>query len=171
MATILACGRLTKQKDYPTLFNAFALVRQEREDAWLTVLGEGEEREGLERLAGNLGISVNMPGFVTNPYDYMRRANCFVLSSAWEGFPNVLVEAMACGASVVATDCAGNGPREILEGGRWGRLVPVGCDGLLAAAILDTLHGPIDARERAMAFSVDAATERYLSLLAPARTP
>ena len=167
MATILACGRLTPQKNYPTLFRAFAEVRR-REATLLQVLGEGDEREKLERLLEEMGLTehVDMPGFVANPYAYMRRADVFVLSSAWEGFPNVLVEAMACRCSVVATDCAGNGPREILEGGRWGRLVPVGDADAMAAAIIETLRAPIDATLRALEFGVDRAVDAYLDVLA-----
>jgi glycosyltransferase involved in cell wall biosynthesis len=106
--------------------------------------GRGEERANLERLAIELGIQndVSMPGFVDNPFAFMAKASVFVLSSAWEGFGNVLIEALACGCPVVATDCR-SGPREILDNGRYGRLVPVGDHEALAKAILETLDNPI----------------------------
>jgi glycosyltransferase involved in cell wall biosynthesis len=171
LPVILAVGRLTKAKDYPTLFRAFSLVRQVR-PAKLLVLGEGEERSNLERLAIELGIQndVSMSGFVDNPFAFMAKASVFVLSSAWEGFGNVLVEALACGCPVVATDCP-SGPREILDNGRYGRLVPVGDHEALAKAILETLDNPdfpADRQtrlQRAMEFSVDVAIDRYMKVL------
>jgi glycosyltransferase involved in cell wall biosynthesis len=171
LPVILAVGRLTRQKDFPTLFRAFSLVRQVR-PAKLLILGEGEERANLERLAIELGIQndVSMPGFFDNPFAFMAKAYVFVLSSAWEGFGNVLVEALACGCPVVATDCR-SGPREILDNGRYGRLVPVGDHEALAKAILETLDNPdfpADRQtrlQRAMEFSVDAAVDKYLKVL------
>jgi glycosyltransferase involved in cell wall biosynthesis len=123
---ILATGRLAPQKCFETLIGAFAQLRR-RIDARMIILGEGEERARLEDLAQRLDVdsAVDMPGFVPNPYPYMRKASVFVLSSGYEGFGNVLVEAMACGTPVVSTDCP-SGPAEILENGKWGRLVPVG---------------------------------------------
>jgi glycosyltransferase involved in cell wall biosynthesis len=123
---ILGVGRLTKQKDFPTLLKAFALVRKEN-DSRLVILGEGEERKNLEKLAKELGIEefLWMPGFVDNPYKYMSKASVFVLSSIYEGLPTVLIEALALGCKVVSTDCK-SGPREILDDGKSGKLVPVG---------------------------------------------
>ena len=133
---ILAVGRLNASKDYPTLLRAFSLVYKKRL-ARLLILGEGQERAHLESLVKELGISayVQMPGFVLNPYAYMARARLLVLSSRWEGFGNVLVEALACGTPVISTDCR-SGPSEILAEGRFGRLVPVGDAEALAAVIL-----------------------------------
>ena len=107
-----------------------------------------------------------MPGFVSNPEGWMRAADLFVMSSAWEGFGNVLVEAMACGTPVVSTDCP-SGPSEILEGGKWGRLVRVGDPAALAKAMSEALDDPSppDVRQRAAYFSVDRAVDAYLSLL------
>jgi glycosyltransferase involved in cell wall biosynthesis len=175
LPVILAVGRLTKAKDYPTLFRAFSLVRQIR-PAKLLILGEGEERANLERLAIELGIQndVSMPGFVDNPFAFMAKASVFVLSSAWEGLPTVLIEALACGCPVVATDCR-SGPREILGNGRYGRLVPVGDHEALAKAILETLDNPDfpatkeERIQRALEFSLDAAVEKYLQVLLPER--
>lgn len=164
---ILAVGRLTPAKDYPTLLRAFARIRRRR-DCRLLILGEGELRTSLEVLIDELGIrdSVQMPGFAENPFALMRAASLFVLSSAWEGLPNVLIQAMACGAPVISTDCP-SGPSEILEGGKWGALVPVGDDAELAAAIEEGLNGNgvRDAQERASSFNIDNAIDAYLQIL------
>ena len=112
-----------------------------------------------------------MPGAVLNPFAYMARASLFVLSSAWEGFGNVLVEALACGCPIVSTDCP-SGPREILDGGAFGPLVPVGDDEALADGIIHALALPADRgrlRERAQIFSVHAAVDRYLEVLLDGR--
>ena len=165
---ILSVGRLTKAKDYPTLIRAFALVRR-KYPARLMILGEGEERAKLEALAQELGLQddISLPGFVDNPYAYMARAAVFVLSSAWEGFGNVLVEAMAVGTPVVATGCP-SGPAEILEGGKWGKLVPVGDANAMAQAILSTLSGQevkMDFQNRALKFTIERITKYYLEAL------
>lgn len=168
---ILGAGRLVPAKDFPTLLHAFYLVRQVRR-VRLVILGEGKERPRLEQLVHQLGIQddVLMPGFVDNPFAYMAKASVFVLSSAWEGLSNVLIEALACGCPVVSTDCQ-SGPREILDNGRYGRLVPVGNFEAMARAILETLDDPNkpadkEARiQRAMEFSVDKAVNQYLEVL------
>lgn len=165
---VLGVGRLHRQKDFPTLLRAFARVVAKRE-ARLVLLGEGPDREALARLADELGLSerVAMPGFVDNPFAYMRRAGVFVLSSRWEGLPGVLIEAMACGCPVVSTDCP-SGPQEVLEGGRYGPLVPVGDEAALADAILATLEHP-PAREALAAsverYSAARIADRYVELL------
>ncbi len=132
---IITAGRLTAQKDHATLLKAFASLRQRR-NARLLVLGEGDARPQLENLVTSLGLreDVQFPGFVENPYSYMSRAAGFVLSSAWEGLPTVLIEALALGLPVVSTDCP-SGPREILKDGTHGDLVPVGDHLALAAAM------------------------------------
>ncbi len=165
---IVAVGRLERQKDFPTLLDAFAQIRQRRQ-ARLVVLGEGSLRGNLETLARQLGVAedLSMPGFVKNPFAYMARASVFVLSSIHEGFPNVIVEAMACGTPVVSTDCP-SGPSEILDGGRYGPLVPVGDSKALAAAIeqqLDQPTAPDLLRARAREFSVEASANAYLRLV------
>ena len=138
---ILAAGRLAPQKDYPTLLQAFAQVRQER-SARLLILGEGPDRPVLERMAEGLGLDgdFQLPGFVDNPYPLMAGAAAFALSSRWEGLPTVLIEAMYCGAPVVATDCP-SGPREILHDGEYGALVGVGDTAALARALVAALDG------------------------------
>ncbi|MCJ7782006.1 MAG: glycosyltransferase, partial [Acidimicrobiia bacterium] len=103
---VLGIGRLAQKKDFPALMRAFAQVR-EHSSARLVILGDGPDREDLERLARELGVEgdVSMPGFVDNPFSYLRAASVFVLSSRWEGLPTVLIEALYCGVPVVATDC------------------------------------------------------------------
>ena len=165
---VLGIGRLHRQKDFPSLLSAFARVRAQR-PVRLVILGEGRLRAELEMLARTLGIAadVAMPGFVENPYAYLARAAVFALSSASEGLPTVLIEALACGCPVVSTDCP-SGPAEILDGGKYGRLVPVGDDAALAQAICDTLdHVPPREKliERGQFFSVDRAVEQYERLL------
>jgi glycosyltransferase involved in cell wall biosynthesis len=137
--------------------------------ARLVILGEGEDRDRLERLARELGVAADtaLPGFVTNPFAWMARAAVFAHSSAWEGFANVLCEALTCGCPVVSTDCPG-GASEILDHGAIGPLVPVGDDRALADAILALLSDPPDPeplRASFARFSVDAAVDRYLNVL------
>ena len=126
---VLGVGRLCEQKRFSDLLRAFALVVKDFNSTQLDliILGEGEERDSLDRLAIDLNIydRVILPGFDPNPFQYMRAAKVFVLSSAWEGLPNALIQAIACNCPVVATDCK-HGPREILLGGKWGNLVQVG---------------------------------------------
>lgn len=167
---VLAAGRLEPGKDYPTLLAAFARVVEDRQ-ARLLIIGEGRERDRLTALARKLRIDefVDMPGFQSNPYAYMARAQVFVLSSCTEGMPNVLVEAMACGTPVVSTDCP-HGPREVLEDGKWGKLVPVGDPEALSAAILRTLDEVPDRESlvaRARSFSLGPAVDAYERILFP----
>jgi len=166
---ILSAGRLTEQKDYSTLIQAFVLVRKHC-PARLMIFGDGEDRSRLEALVRELELrnDVALPGFVDNPYTYMTKAAVFVLSSAWEGLPNVLIEAMAVETPVIATDCP-SGPREILEDGKWRRLVPVGDVKALAGAIIETLkQAPVNhVRQRGMAtlYILSYIVERYLEVL------
>ncbi|MGB9794641.1 glycosyltransferase [Caldisericum exile] len=136
---IIGVGRLNREKDFQTLIKAFSFIRKEV-DARLVILGEGEERKNLENLAKELGISeyLLMPGFVNNPYKYMSKSSVFVLSSIYEGLPTVLIEALSLGIPVVSTDCP-SGPREILENGKYGKLVPVHNEIALARAIIEVL--------------------------------
>jgi glycosyltransferase involved in cell wall biosynthesis len=166
--TIVAIGRLVPAKDFPTLILAFAELRKHR-DVRLTILGEGPQRAELEALTRKLDVQdyVSMPGFVNNPLPYVHAAKVFVLSSRFEGFGNVLVEALACGTPVVSTDCP-HGPSEILEGGKYGPLVPVGNATALAAAINSVFDVPLSAmqlRQRGMAFTVSACAKAYLALI------
>jgi len=163
---VASVGRLTQAKDQANLIRAFAALAKRR-PAKLMLVGEGEMRGRLEAIARDLGLAdrVLFIGHVDNPYPYMRAADLFVLSSVREGFGNVLVEALAAGTPVVSTDCP-HGPREILEGGRWGRLVPPGDPEALARAMDETLAaGALDARARADAFTVRRSADQYLTLL------
>jgi glycosyltransferase involved in cell wall biosynthesis len=164
---ILSAGRLTRQKDFITLINAFAQLRTKFQ-ARLVILGEGEQHNSLKKLSQDLNIAheILLPGFVHNPREWMQCSSLFALSSSWEGFGNVIVEAMACGLPIVSTDCP-SGPAEILEHGRWGRLVPVGDVSAFAEAMYLTLHerSHPDVVFRASQFSVDKAVNKYLTVL------
>lgn len=163
---ILACGRLTEQKDFTTLLEAFRIVRARR-PVRLIVLGEGEERAALLAQAeiGGMAADISLPGFAANPFAFMKRADVFVLSSIYEGMPGALIQAMACGAPVVSTNCP-TGPDEILEHGKWGYLVEMRDPNAMADAIERALtQGGIDARHRASAFSEVDAVGRYLEAL------
>ena len=165
---VLGVARLAVQKDYATMLRAFARVRARRAIR-LLILGEGRQRARLEALARQLGVAddVSMPGHVADPLAYMARAAVFALSSIYEGFGNVLVEALACGRAIVSTDCPG-GPREVLDDGRYGQLVPVGDAAAFAAALERALDTPVDAaaqRRRAADFAVEPIAEQYLEVL------
>ncbi|HWL27643.1 MAG TPA: glycosyltransferase [Burkholderiaceae bacterium] len=166
---ILGAGRLSKEKDFATLIKAFDHLRASK-NARLVVLGEGAERPALEALrdASDHRGDILLAGFQANPYNWMRAASVFVLSSRWEGFGNVLVEAMACGTPVVSTRCP-SGPEEILAQGKWGRLSPVGDARALAAAIDATLSDSTqpDVQNRSQDFSVARAVDAYLTVLDP----
>ncbi|MCP4682475.1 MAG: glycosyltransferase [Desulfobacterales bacterium] len=162
---IMGAGRFTTQKDFPTLIRAFAKLRRTR-PCRLMILGRGKDQDRLEALAAELGVSEDfaLPGFVANPYKYLAKAHLFVLSSAWEGFGNVLAEAMSVGLPVVSTDCP-HGPREILEDGRHGPLVPVGDVDALVRAMARTLDHPPEPgalRATAKRFTVEACVDGYL---------
>ena len=170
---VLSVGRLTKQKRYDLLIRAVGLLRRERPIRVL-ILGEGEERPHLLSLVRELGIErhVSLPGFVSNPYPYMALSDLYVVSSSWEGFPNTIVEALACGLPVVSTDCP-SGPREILDcrgpgTGRYGTLSPVDNVGELASAIRNELAHQRDSSvlvQRAALFSAERAVRSYLDLV------
>jgi glycosyltransferase involved in cell wall biosynthesis len=164
---VLGMGRLTAQKDFPNLIRAFASLKK-TSDARLMIFGDGEERDPLERLVREMELCdcVSMPGVVSNPYAYLKRASLFVLSSAWEALPTVLVEAMACGCPVVSTDCK-NGPREILRDGQYGELVPVGDSQRLADAMqraLQTPKSPLPP-EALQPFEASHVIQQYIELI------
>lgn len=165
---VLAAGRLHRQKGFDVLLRAFALARAEL-DCRLVILGEGQERAALREQAEGLGLAydIDMPGFCENPFSLMARAGAFILSSRWEGFPNALVEAMACGAPVIATDCP-SGPREILDGGTIAPLVPVDDAKAMARSLVSTLSRRPDtsaSQARAQSFSIANAAGQYLDAL------
>jgi len=164
---LVTAGRLVPQKDHRTLFRALALMPKHLR--WkLMVLGNGKLETELRKLASELKIEDNIKwlGFVNNPYQWMAKSDLFVLSSAWEGFGNVLVEAMACGTQVIATDCP-SGPSEILENGKWGTLVSVGDHAALAKAIEHQLTTPQfkDVNTRSKHFGLPTVLQQYLDAL------
>jgi glycosyltransferase involved in cell wall biosynthesis len=162
---LLAAGRLTSQKDFATLLRAVALLPS---DHRLVLLGEGELRDELVELAERLGIRarVDLPGYAVNPYPSFANADVVVLPSRFEGLPTVLIEALPFPCGIVATDCP-TGPREILDEGRWGCLVPCGDPAALAHAINAAAScrraRPHDAWRR---YEVTYAVERYIALIA-----
>ena len=170
---ILGVGRIHPQKDFATLIRAFSKVRARR-PARLVIIGATGAKdvnyaEELRALSANLDVGgdVDLPGFAPNPFAYMAGAAVFVLTSLYEGLPGVLIQALACGTPVVSTDCTA-GPAEILDGGRFGTLVPIGDDTAMAAAILATLDSPApdqQLRSRAQLYSVDRAVDRCLAMM------
>jgi glycosyltransferase involved in cell wall biosynthesis len=165
---ILGVGELGHRKDFETLIRAFAIVRQER-PCRLIVLGRGRKRDSLLALADELDVArdVDLPGFHSNPYAFLARADLFVLSSRWEGMPVVLIEALAVGTPAVATDCP-SGPREILADSGIGTLVPVGCVGLMADAIgrwLDARTSEMDFEKAVKDYRIEASACAYLDAL------
>lgn len=164
---IVSVGRLHEQKDFPTLFHAVSLLVKKIK-VKLIVLGEGQERQKLLELRNELGLMdiIEMPGFVDNPYQIISSSDCFVLSSKWEGWPNCLLESLACGTPVVSTDCI-SGPREILKNGEIGLLVKVGDAEGLADAIHKTLNEHVPSHiliKRAEEFTPEKTAKMYLNL-------
>ena len=165
---IVAMGRLTRQKGFDVLIKAFAILSHTR-PCRLIILGEGKDRRALFHLAEELGVlnQVNMPGFIENPYPFLKKAALFVLSSRWEGSPNVLTEALALGIPVVAADCP-SGPREILENGRFGPLVPVEDAAALAKAMDRVLSNPMEShllKSAACRYTVEQSSQAYIHVL------
>jgi glycosyltransferase involved in cell wall biosynthesis len=165
---LLGVGHLRMQKDFPTLIRAFALARKKRRMR-LVLLGEGSQRPRLQSVIASLDVAddVYLAGYTDNPFSWMARSSLFVLSSAWEGLPAVLIEAMACGCPVVSTDCP-SGPWEILEGGKYGRLVPCRDPHSLAEAIIASLDAPVSRQalvDRAQVFSAKASVDQYVEVL------
>lgn len=171
---VLGAGRLTPEKDFPTLIRAFARLRAQRSSR-LVIIGEGPLAPELRELTRALGIEadVDFPGFTPNPFSYMQRAALFVMSSAWEGSGNVLVEALALGTPSVSTDCP-FGPRETLADGRYGALVPVGDDMTLAKAMAATLENPLPSeilKAGVREFEIGFSARRYLDVLFEEKAP
>lgn len=165
---VVSVGRLVPQKDYSCLINAFARLNDEF-PCYLAILGDGEERDRLERLIGILGLSsrIWLPGFKPNPYPWMAKASLLVLSSRWEGLPGVLLEGLALGLPIVSTDCP-SGPAEVLEHGRFGTLVPPGDPEKLALAMAKVLASEVPGphREDALArFDPHRVVEQYCKVL------
>lgn len=169
---ILGAGRLTPQKDYPTLLKAFAKLIDAGRDLRLVIIGSEKsaaEKEALFSLADELGIRdrLDLPGGVANPFAYMAKSALLACSSKWEGLPAMLIEALAVGTPVVSTDCP-SGPREVLADESLGRLVPVGDDQALARAMAATLDDPPESERlirSADRFTIQASVDAYSSLI------
>ncbi|WP_019832315.1 glycosyltransferase [Sphingomonas sp. PR090111-T3T-6A] len=167
---VIAVGRLEPQKNFSLLIRAFAKVRQTQR-CRLVILGDGSERQMLAGLVRSLGIDedVSMPGFLPNPHAYVARSALLVMSSDFESLSNVVIEAMAVGTPVIATDCP-SGPSEALNNGRYGTLVPVGDVERLSAAILKGLRQqpqPVEP-DWLDQFTTRYSADRYLALMMPA---
>jgi glycosyltransferase involved in cell wall biosynthesis len=169
--TIVTVARLAKQKQLDGLLEAFAQVVKIA-PARLFILGEGPLRVELENQCQELGItdSVAMPGYDPNPYRYMANCDVFVLASAWEGCPIALQEAMASGAAVIVTDAPG-GMKDIIDYGKYGRMVPTGDPAALAAEILQLLNRPdlkqhyrLQAQQRSEDFHYLKTAQQYIDL-------
>lgn len=165
---VISLGRLSYQKNYVALLHAFALLN-DSSPVRLIILGEGEERAKLEalRLKLQLGKIVEFPGFLANPYPLLNRADVFVLSSRWEGFSNAVLEALACGVPIVATDCPG-GPAELLKGLSFARVVGQDDPQAMADAIRELLNSKV-AKESiftfAEQFNIAGIAQKYLDML------
>ncbi len=164
---IISVGSLKEQKNHALLLRAFANVRDTK--AKLMILGEGHLRNDLEQLATELGIAgrLLMPGFTTDAWPYLASADLFALSSDYEGFPLVLPEAMYAGLPIVSTDCV-SGPSELLDGGRFGRLVPCGDAKAMTDAIDEAISRPKEpekVRQRAAQLTGANVFARYTELL------
>ena len=165
---VISAGRLVGQKDYPTLLFAISKVVEKRH-VKLIILGDGPEYSNIVKLISKLSLQnhVILLGNVSNPYKYISRSNVFVLSSTFEGMPNVLLEALACQCTIVSTDCP-SGPREILNDGQFGSLIPVGDVEALEQAILNAMDCPVDKKllyDRANDFALDTIGEKYIKLM------
>lgn len=167
LPVILAVGRLALEKNQQELLHAFKIVHNQRPTR-LMILGEGQERQALENLAAELGLGEDfiLPGASNNPYAYLSKAAAMVLPSLYEGLPTVLVEAMACGCPVIASNCPG-GSAEILDGGKYGHLYPSGNVDALAQAILAVLDDDkrLPPAEWLDQFRLETAVQRYMDLL------
>ncbi len=169
---IVCIGRLSPEKDQRNLIRAVSLLPAAQ--PWrLAIVGDGPERPALQALARDLGVAdrIVFTGEVSDPFGFMMRARLAVCASVYEGLGNAIIEALACGTPVVSTDCP-YGPSEILQGGRYGALTPVGDAPAMAAAISEALHTAPDRaalRARGLNYTAARAAERFLEIIAELR--
>jgi len=168
-ACVVGAGSLLPQKNFSLLIDAFALTSANNKDCKLIILGEGDERLALEEKIRTLGLEdrIKLPGYVDNPLSIIKECNCFVLSSDFEGLPGILIEALICGVNIVATDCP-TGPNEILDGGRFGTIVPVGDAIKMHDAITEALtkdKKPNIPHKHLAQFEAETVVQKYLELL------
>lgn len=165
LINIIAIGRLTYVKGFDILLKAFKIVNEKIPNTHLTILGEGELKNELIHQAEKFNILKNITfvNFTNNLYPYLFYSDTFVLSSRWEGFPNTLLEALACHAKVVATDCK-NGPREILDNNKYGRLVPTEDYISLAEGIISSINDSNRSKDRAADFDIEKIVKQYEEL-------
>ncbi|MDD4527926.1 MAG: glycosyltransferase [Candidatus Margulisbacteria bacterium] len=166
---IISIGRLFPSKNYSFLIRSFKKVATEVPNINLVILGEGPLKKQLIDLSKVLRIEKNVHffGFVNNPYKYLKHSDVFVLSSTYEGFGNVIVEALAVGIPVVSSDCPG-GPKEILDNGKYGKLIPINDEDAMADALISTLRANIDKKmliERSKLYSIKKITDEYCEVI------
>jgi glycosyltransferase involved in cell wall biosynthesis len=165
---IVSVGRLSPEKDHRTLLRAVARINS-RQPWRLVIVGDGPERSALESFARQRGISerTQFVGYAPDPFDWMMRASVATCSSIYEGLCNAIIEALSCGTPVVSTDCP-YGPREILQSGRFGALVPVGDDAAMAKEIEAALEHPADRAvliARGLNYTAEHAAENFLEIV------
>jgi len=163
---LITSGRLVAQKDYPTLLKALSYYQKNYNNSFhLVILGDGHLKNKIKSTIDDMNLTnhISFLGFVENPLSYMKQADIFILSSAWEGFGNVLVEALYCGLKIISTNCP-SGPAEILVDGKYGILTPVGDKTALAKAINESYKSKIFSQEqknRALDFTVDNIANHF----------
>jgi len=168
LKTIVSVGRLVHKKNFDVLIKAISIVKRNKE-VFLIIVGDGPERDKLQKLVDSLGLNkyVSIVGYRSNPYPIINSADLFVLASKWEGFGMVIVEALALGVPVIASDID-SGPRYILENGKYGDLVPVDSVEELAESISKNLEKCVDKSiliNRAMNFSKEIILKEYINIL------
>lgn len=166
---IIGIGRLVEYKNFKYLIEAFSRVQKKNENVRLVILGEGPERKNLEKLIYDLKIEnkVCLPGFLENSHQYLKIADIFVSTSLYEGFGNVIIEAMAAGLPVIVTDCVG-GPKEIVDFGKYGDIVPLDDVNALTLKIIERLNKGYDksiSLKRANDFRIDKISQKYLDVI------
>lgn len=166
---LLTVGRLSEQKDHLTLIKAFGIFKQTHGNAVLFIIGTGPLQSMLQNYINNKGLAdcIFLMGFQANPYKWIVNCDVFILSSIYEGFGNVIVEAMALGKTIVSTDCP-SGPAEILQDGALGYLCPVNDPVSMSASIEKALQKPVDANiltQSANQYTINEIVKKYIEIL------